>query len=520
MVLLCALCTCINYADRVNMSVTIISMSETYSLTIWQQSVVLSSFFLGYIPMQIGGAVLCRRHGGKLILSIGALTWSVFTILTPVAGDIGLWVLVSCRICMGFAEGVAFPSIFHFLSEWVPAHERGRAVALFLTGAHVGTVVALLLAPVIIRELDWRFVFYIFGVAGFGWVAAWHLLAYDRGGQAYSLNDGDGIRNVDNACVVEAKGDVIINTEVDDNDVDADHIGRTVNKNSKSSGGSSSGGNHVSNDGETHVRVPLMSEEDDKRTETPPKNKQNEDRITSTTRSVEAAENRARNTNAQPSSFRIPGISLNEWHLICAILTDKRTLSVCAAQSIFATIHYVLLSWLPTYFKMVFNTDTGSLSFTFIPYAAMAIAANGGGHLADMLIRKGYHITNVRNGVTTVASIGAAIMLVLFTRAQSISVAIGAMSVSMAFMSIHSGGFESAYLDLASPASTGLFKATSNTIASFAGFLAIPLSTRVLKLVGGSWRLMFASLAIWHILMLVVFVGFYSAERVLTETAL
>jgi MFS family permease len=85
-----------------------------------------------YIPMQLGGALLCRRFGSKRVLTYGALLWSTFTALTPLSANHGFGSLLACRIGMGLSEGVAFPSAFHTLAQFVPCAERGRAVSIFV----------------------------------------------------------------------------------------------------------------------------------------------------------------------------------------------------------------------------------------------------------------------------------------------------------------------------------------------------------------------------------------------------
>lgn len=475
------------------MSVAIISMTATYNFTLKQQSMVLSSFFLGYIPMQLAGALLCRRMGAKVVLAYGAFLWSVFTFLTPLAGDAGLVVLLTCRILMGLAEGVAFPSVYHFLSSWIPSHERGRAVALFLTGAHVGTVLALVVSPYIIRILDWRYVFYIFGSVGMGWIVAWQLIAFDRDHETNPRFDDEG-----------TEGNATKSTHV---------------RIATASGTTGDGNDEIS---DAHLESVPLSNRDDP------------DSCSSATDNapISLSANNASQIKVAPSSSPCAGngnsavspsrrlFTHDEWRIIHKILMDRRTLGVCISQSIFSMIHYVILSWLPTYFKQVFGMDAGSLSFTFIPYAAMALAANAGGYISDSLIKAGSNITAVRKNVTIFASLGAALSLLVFTRMYSVGGAIAAAAVSMAFMSVHSGGFESAYLDIASPKSTGIFKAVSNTLASCAGFIAVPMSTTVLELLDGSWRWMFASLSLLHVVHMVVFCSLFSAERVLTDEAL
>jgi len=51
----------------------------------------------------------------------------------------------------------------------MPVTERSRAVGTVFGGLYVGSVVGLLLAPVIIKHIGWEAVFYIFGFVGVLW---------------------------------------------------------------------------------------------------------------------------------------------------------------------------------------------------------------------------------------------------------------------------------------------------------------------------------------------------------------
>lgn len=95
-----------------------------------------------------------------------------------------------------FSTGTAFPSFYHFISGWVLPHERGRAVALLLLGVHVGTTVALLGSPRLLAAAGWPSIFYVFGGAGLLWVAMWVSFARDAppwggGGAKTAPDDGD-----------------------------------------------------------------------------------------------------------------------------------------------------------------------------------------------------------------------------------------------------------------------------------------------------------------------------------------
>lgn len=422
MVVLCALCCCINYADRVNMSITIITIAKEYSFSLQQQSFILSFFFLGYLPMQMGGAMLCRRFGAKLVLTIGAALWSLFTLLTPAACNAGYFPLLACRVLMGVSEGVAYPSVYHFLSTWIPPAERSRSIAFTLTGTHVGTTLALITSPIIIRYLSWQAVFYIFGLTGFIWIAFWHHFAYDRDDTAYQFSPIPA-----NEQSVVSKSD--------------------------------------STDGK-------------------------EKELTSNSKEI---------------------------RIIYAILTNKRTLGLCVSHSIFALIHFVILSWLPTYFTKVYQVQSISLSFTFLPYFSMALSAPLGGYLADALTNRGLTTAGARKAVTTLANTGAATMLLFFANAKTVPAALGFISLSMAFMSLNSGGYACSFMDMAAPSAVGLFQGVSNTLSSFAGFVAIPFCTLILTLLGGSWRGTFASLTLCYAFMTVVYCCFISGVTVVDE---
>jgi ACS family sodium-dependent inorganic phosphate cotransporter len=176
---LCALSLFVCYIDRVNISVAILPMQEQYG---WSESVkglVLSSFFLGYLFMQVGGGILANRYGGKVVLGVAVIWWSLFTILTPLAAGITLPVLLLVRVLMGLGEGASTPAAYSMFRHWVPAGERSRAVALLSSGAPLGTLVALTTTGWIVSQFGWETVFYAFGAVGLVWALFWYKLVKD-----------------------------------------------------------------------------------------------------------------------------------------------------------------------------------------------------------------------------------------------------------------------------------------------------------------------------------------------------
>lgn len=175
-ILMCCAATFVCYIDRVNISVAIIPMAEQFNWNVETQGRILASFYIGYLVMQIWGGRLADRFGGKLILGLGVLVWSLFTILTPAAAFVGLMGLFVARIGMGLGEAVTFPSVYSLVTRWFPTTERSKAIALNASGIPIGTVFALIVTPLIVLYLGWEWAFYLFGLVGVIWYLAWQKL--------------------------------------------------------------------------------------------------------------------------------------------------------------------------------------------------------------------------------------------------------------------------------------------------------------------------------------------------------
>ncbi|MGB2102988.1 MAG: MFS transporter, partial [Luminiphilus sp.] len=96
--------------DRIAISIAIIPMAEDNGWSPTVQGAVMSAFFLGYVTLQIPAGYLSDRFGGKWVLGLGVLFWSLFTLLTPASAALGITVLLACRFLMGVAEAVTWPS--------------------------------------------------------------------------------------------------------------------------------------------------------------------------------------------------------------------------------------------------------------------------------------------------------------------------------------------------------------------------------------------------------------------------
>jgi MFS family permease len=162
------------YMDRVNISVAIIPMAADLGWDPATQGLVLSAFFVGYLATQILGGRLSDRFGGKVVLGLGVLFWSAFTMITPIAAFAGFTALLLARVGMGLGEGITFPSIYSLFGRWLPKSERSRAVGVVFSAIPLGSVFALVATPAIVIAFGWPWAFYSFGAVGLLWWWFWH----------------------------------------------------------------------------------------------------------------------------------------------------------------------------------------------------------------------------------------------------------------------------------------------------------------------------------------------------------
>ena len=161
------------YIDRVNISVAIIPMQQQFGWSEAQVGIVFSSFYFGYMFTMILGGYLADKYGGKYVLGLGVLAWSLFTFLTPIFAYQGFFAIFLIRVLLGLGEGVAFPSIHSLYARWIPFTERTRVIAITNSGISAGTVFGFALTTIIITMYSWELVFYLFGLLGIIWSFFW-----------------------------------------------------------------------------------------------------------------------------------------------------------------------------------------------------------------------------------------------------------------------------------------------------------------------------------------------------------
>ncbi|XP_030754143.1 putative inorganic phosphate cotransporter [Sitophilus oryzae] len=179
LVVLMFLCITVGFTMRTNLSVAIVAMTDnttspnpdvpTYD---WKNtSVILSSFFWGYITLQILAGHLAKTYGPKYFLLPAFFISSVAFMLIPTAaarsGSIGVML---CRVFQGVTQGFMFPSADTLLGRWAPAEERSTMGTLVYIGSSCGSVLSSIITGYFSSSwLGWPASFYLFGSLGIAW---------------------------------------------------------------------------------------------------------------------------------------------------------------------------------------------------------------------------------------------------------------------------------------------------------------------------------------------------------------
>eukprot|EP00475_Leptophrys_vorax_P022638 TRINITY_DN30854_c0_g1_i1.p1 TRINITY_DN30854_c0_g1~~TRINITY_DN30854_c0_g1_i1.p1 ORF type:complete len:452 (-),score=84.39 TRINITY_DN30854_c0_g1_i1:404-1759(-) len=172
MVALLAIVNLSCYADRTNMGVALVSLRFSHDFA----GVVLGAFFYGYLVTQIPGGYLTKSLGGKAVLLMGVFLWTVCDATTAFVASSSSSLLIACRIGMGLGEGVNFPCLHALNAKWFPKSERGTLTTIVSSGMDIGTVLALIVSPIVAGNLGWQWIFIIFALINCGWWVSFALL--------------------------------------------------------------------------------------------------------------------------------------------------------------------------------------------------------------------------------------------------------------------------------------------------------------------------------------------------------
>ncbi|MGF6612818.1 sugar phosphate permease [Paraburkholderia sp. WSM4175] len=169
----------VNYIDRVNIGFVRQHLSADLGIGAAAYGLGAGLFFISYAIFEVPSNILLQRYGAKLWLARIMLTWGLAAAgMAFVRGETSFYVM---RLLLGAAEAGFFPGVIYYFTQWLPGNERGKAMAIFLSGSALASVLSgpisgglMLIEGAGLRGWQWMFIIEgMFSVVLAGFILLW-----------------------------------------------------------------------------------------------------------------------------------------------------------------------------------------------------------------------------------------------------------------------------------------------------------------------------------------------------------
>ena len=174
------------YMDRVCIATAKDEMQTDLKINDEMFGYAMAIFAVGYALFQIPAGWFSDRAGPRRALTIVVVIWSIFTALTGAVYTAVSLLIV--RFLFGVGEAGAYPGATRALYTWLPAKERGLGQGIFHSGARIGLSVSLIVMPIVIGQIGWRWTFVANAILGIVWGVVWWVWFRDNPKDHRSVN--------------------------------------------------------------------------------------------------------------------------------------------------------------------------------------------------------------------------------------------------------------------------------------------------------------------------------------------
>lgn len=185
----------IAYLDRANIGFAKLKMSRELAFSDTVYGIGVSLFFVGYLFLEIPGALLVERWSARKWFARILVTWGACSMAMALVRTPAEFYLV--RFLLGLAEAGFFPGVIVYFTHWFPRRDRSRALSAMLIGIPISLSLGAYLSGWLLEQhwlnlTGWQWVFLVEGAPAILLGCALPFLLSDRPRQARWLTDKEG----------------------------------------------------------------------------------------------------------------------------------------------------------------------------------------------------------------------------------------------------------------------------------------------------------------------------------------
>jgi putative MFS transporter len=148
--------------DLAMMTFVLAPIAKAFTLSPAQTGFLGSASLAGMALGASLAGMLADRIGRKAVFQWSMVVWGLAALLCAVAPDYTF--LLAARFILGFGMGAEFPIAQSMVSEIIPAHSRGKYIALLEGFWPLGFILAGIVALLVVPLGGWRWVFVCTGL--------------------------------------------------------------------------------------------------------------------------------------------------------------------------------------------------------------------------------------------------------------------------------------------------------------------------------------------------------------------
>src|SRR5207244_8497524 len=135
-----------------------------------------SAWLVGYAIMQVPGGWLADRFGGRIVLVVLAILWSLLTALLGWCENFEI--MLALWFVMGLALAGIFPCAAKSIGAWMPDTEKAMASGLLGSSTMLGNALGSFLTAWLVfqAQLSWQITYVGYGGIGLLWGIVFFLL--------------------------------------------------------------------------------------------------------------------------------------------------------------------------------------------------------------------------------------------------------------------------------------------------------------------------------------------------------